>query len=199
MNQLNENTFVAIPHLALVQFGAKDDQSTATLRFLTGGTEILVGEAADRLRDSLSEIAQPGREPVVEESKHHESAVATKAESDPRHFKWVITSVDLQLGQKKGWHFKDDKFLAFVNAKGSCSLRSFNAEDGAFLNKIYRSGNYQEQFKGVIEDAIWLQNIEQPNLERDCAERLPARTLAQLKERLSKHPRYRESSDDKNE
>ena len=93
------------------------------------------------------------------------------------------------IGRNKAWfHRKDENgrkyILAFVNAKGSCSLRNFD-ENGIFLGKHYWSGNYQDQFAELLVGAVELTVNSQPNLERDCKERLPAPLLSYLRKQIS--------------
>ena len=90
---------------------------------------------------------------------------------------------------EKGWFYwrgKNERgyFLAFVNAKGSCSLRRFELETGAFLGLEYKSGDYQENFTEYLKSALALVVSPQPNLERDCKVRLPAFVLAELRQQL---------------
>jgi hypothetical protein len=90
----------------------------------------------------------------------------------------------------KGWFLIDAKrdgkkyFAATVNAKGSCSLRTFDAETGRFLNKRYSSGNYQDAFREILSGARRLSVQPQPSLERDCRLELPFDVLQQLKRQL---------------
>jgi len=83
---------------------------------------------------------------------------------------------------------KDGKgqFLALANAKGSCSLRRFEAGDGAALPKgKNRSGDYRDSFLKEIEHATPLTITRQPNLERDCKKRLPLPTLQELQKQVA--------------
>jgi hypothetical protein len=107
-----------------------------------------------------------------------------------------------EFARTKGWYYYKAKnpfsefaedsagfpdrryFLAFVNAKGSCSMRTFDFDTGRFLSKKYEAGNYQEMFVETIRDATELTVNSQPNLERDCRERLPERVLAYLKKQV---------------
>ncbi len=89
----------------------------------------------------------------------------------------------------KGWfHWRDSAergyFLAFVNAKGSCSMRVFEETSGSFLSKEYKSGNYEEGFAEYLGSAIQLRVSRQPNLERDCRHALPSHTLSELQEQI---------------
>ena len=101
-----------------------------------------------------------------------------------------ITTAPL-LGRNKAWFYGRDKngkglILAFVNAKGSSSVRPFDAETGIALGKRYGTGPYQESFSDLIEGATELTVDAQPNLERDCKQRLPERLLAYLKKEIEK-------------
>jgi Endonuclease NucS len=93
------------------------------------------------------------------------------------------------LTVEKGWYYWTSKqgrgyFLAFVNAKGSCSMRRFEADGGAFLGKEYKSGDYQTSFSEYVKSATGLHITCQPNLERDCKTRLPTFVLAELKQQI---------------
>jgi len=90
---------------------------------------------------------------------------------------------------EKGWHFWKannvrEYFLAFVNAKGSCSIRVFEAKDGVFQKKEYKSGDFQDAFSEYVKPSAALFVTRQPNLERDCRNRLPSAILAELKQQV---------------
>ena len=90
------------------------------------------------------------------------------------------------VNDKKPWYYWQDQdnkwyILTFRNGKGGCSLRRWEAEDGKFLEKKYKSGNYQEQFAEYLKTAQPLCLSRQPNLERDCNKRLPEWILDELK------------------
>jgi hypothetical protein len=90
---------------------------------------------------------------------------------------------------EKAWYHWQGKnrtcyFLAFVNARGSCSMRTFEAESGAFRRREYKSGDYQLAFSGFLRTATPLYVSRQPNLDRDCRDRLPATTLSELKHQI---------------
>jgi hypothetical protein len=89
------------------------------------------------------------------------------------------------------WFYRKDKsgkglIMAFVNAKGSCSVRPFDAKTGFALGKRYVRGYYQEQFADMLEGAIELTVDSQPSLERDCKQRLPDETFAHLRRQVEK-------------
>jgi hypothetical protein len=75
--------------------------------------------------------------------------------------------------------------LAMVNAKGSCSMRTFDAGDGSFLGKRYKGGNYQNSFSTHLEHARQLKVDHQPNLENECRKALPAGILGELQEQIA--------------
>ncbi len=77
------------------------------------------------------------------------------------------------------------QFLALANAKGSCSLRRFDAGDGTALpREANRHGDYRVSFAAEINQAALLTVSHQPNLERDCKKRLPATTLSELQKQV---------------
>jgi len=87
---------------------------------------------------------------------------------------------------EKGWYYWKGKngrgyFLAFINAKGRCSMRRFEADGGAFLEREYKSGDYQASFAEYLRSALALYVSRQPNLERDCKARLPTFVLSELR------------------
>lgn len=90
---------------------------------------------------------------------------------------------------EKGWYYfkgPDQKatFLAFVNQKGSCSMRTFDAADGAFLGRQYSSGDYQDAFRDYIAGAQALSISKQPNLQETCRYQLPSFVLAELQRQV---------------
>ena len=90
---------------------------------------------------------------------------------------------------EKAWYYWRGKenggyFLAFVNAKGSCSMRRFDAEGGAFLGREYKSGEYQARFSEYLSSAVALYVSRQPNLERDCKDRLPDSVISELRQQV---------------
>jgi len=90
---------------------------------------------------------------------------------------------------QRAWYFWKSKtghgyFLAFVNAKGSCSLRLFKAEGGGFLRREYKSGDYQANFSEYLDTAVELYVTQQPNLERDCKVSLPSFVLSELRQQI---------------
>jgi len=91
---------------------------------------------------------------------------------------------------EKGWYYWVAKtgqryFLAFVNARGSCSMRRFEVDGGAFRGLDYKSGDYQTNFSDYLNSAIPLYVNRQPNLDRDCKVRLPSSVLAELSQQVA--------------
>ena len=66
-------------------------------------------------------------------------------------------------------------------------MRTFDAEDGKFLGKRYKPGNYQEAFFEYLENATELKLMRQPNLEKDCRVALPPAVLAELEAQIWEH------------
>jgi len=90
---------------------------------------------------------------------------------------------------EKGWYYLDagsgrGYFAAFVNGRGSCSMRLFDAQDGAFRKKTYKAGDFQEGFSHELTASLRLHISRQPNLERDCKDSLPAMVLAELRAQI---------------
>lgn len=87
---------------------------------------------------------------------------------------------------EKAWYYykKDDKqyFLAFVNAKGSCSLSGFNVENGkySFFRKSTNC-NYQKGFNEYLRFSIPVKVSKQPNLVEARKQGLQEPQLSELK------------------
>jgi hypothetical protein len=196
--RLPNNTFVNIDDLTFARFDESSGDLTAKLRFRDGATETIIGNAAAKLRQHLQDTDAETEEQTSSQERQAEQIESNRLESvsdstnrDARPFEFEISGpLPVKLGRNKAWfHRRDERgreyFLAFVNAKGSCSMRSFDAEKGIFLGKRYRSGNYQDQFQSVISGATELTVDSQPNLERDCKERLPQQILQYLRRQVS--------------
>ncbi|MGH9793666.1 MAG: endonuclease NucS domain-containing protein [Candidatus Acidiferrales bacterium] len=90
---------------------------------------------------------------------------------------------------ERAWYYhpavdSQPAFLAFVNAKGSCSIRVFSAQDGAYLGKKYLPGDFQQAFGDFIKGAQPLSISRQPNLERECKVSLPSPVFGELKRQV---------------
>lgn len=92
---------------------------------------------------------------------------------------------------QKAWYYWQDHngegyIFAFVNSKGSCSLRRFKAESGEQLERVpNQKGNYQDRFAEYIESGRQLSLSRQPNLERDCKWRLPPWVQSELRKQIA--------------
>ncbi len=104
------------------------------------------------------------------------------------------TDQENQIARKKterAWYYLPQgngrgQFLALVNAKGGCSLRRFDAQNGTAIPKEQnRHSDYRDSFSAEIEHARLLNVTQQPNLERDCKERLPAHILQELQRQIA--------------
>jgi hypothetical protein len=91
---------------------------------------------------------------------------------------------------ERAWYYlpQEDghgQFLALANAKGSSSLRRFDAQNGtAILKEHNRTGDYRDSFSTEIDHATGLTVTRQPNLQRDCQERLPPHILQELQRQI---------------
>lgn len=176
---VEDRTVLNVNAIAWVSFSHEGGELRAAVRFLVPHpqsgeliTEVFSGAAAERLRHL-------GRNIETSASGIAEDASSTSNLFDPQ-----------QLRKKKGWFFSRSgnrpAILAFVNAKGSSSVRSYDVQTGIFLGKTYRAGDYQESFSDLVSDAVELTVDSQPNLERDCKERLPDRVLSYLRNQIRK-------------
>ena len=90
----------------------------------------------------------------------------------------------------KGWfHWKDSSgrgfFLAFVNARGSCSMRVFEEMSGAFRVKTPGPNeSYEERFSEYLDSAVQLRVSRKPNLQDAEKHGLPSHTLSELRQQL---------------
>jgi antitoxin component of MazEF toxin-antitoxin module len=83
------------------------------------------------------------------------------------------------------------QFLAVANAKGSCSLRRFDALTGTAVTKgPNRPGDYRDSFQKELRHAIQLTVSRQPNLANDCKDRLPPHILQALQKQIEPARNY---------
>lgn len=195
--QADDSLFLDLAALNLVRFETKGRDATAHLRFNDGGSETINGEAAIKLHQHLIGVRDSGTDAPSESVQPlgiGGEVESTQPPSKTIYLKNVVISSDTMfLGRNKAWFYGKDKngrslILAFVNAKGSCSVRPFDSETSMALGKRYSSGSYQEHFADLIEGATELTVDSQPNLERDCKQRLPERLFAHLREQIERIP-----------
>ena len=174
---LDLTTAVNLSAIASVRFFGSNTELTADVQFLgcsKAGSELLQhfeGAAAQRLYEIIN-----GGQGETSSSKIQPSEI------DPT----AALSMSPAFSKTKAWYHLTQTdgrryILAFINAKGSCSMRTFSATNGQFIKRQYSKGNYQEEFAALIRNATELSVSFQPNLERDCKERLPEDVLAHLK------------------
>jgi hypothetical protein len=187
--QADENLFLDLNALDLVRFEDGSQEPTATLKFGGGGSETITGNAAVALRRQLGGLS--GSEIGVNEDPQTQPSdrSAEVADQSPPQSRRNFVVPPLFLGRNKAWFYRMDEkgqahILAFVNAKGSCSVRPFDAETGVALVKRYGSGPYEQHFADLMKGAIPLTVEIQPNLERDCKFRLPGPVFAVLREQI---------------
>lgn len=91
---------------------------------------------------------------------------------------------------QKSWHYwqaqnGEDYILAFVNRRGSCSLRRFKAESGQQIDRLpNQRGDYQDKFFEYLRAAKPLHLSQQPNLENECKDGLPECVMNELKPQI---------------
>ncbi len=162
LTKLDDNHYIDLDQIAAVSFDAETGQ--ASVHLAQGGSLALEETAAQSLQLVLGGAS--------EGEEQDEERLASDLTFDSRKKGWfVITENSHQY------------ILAAVNAKGSCSLRTFDGGTGVFLGKQYKSGNFREQFP-QLRNARELSVLHQPNLERDCRERLPQGLLKYLQEQF---------------
>ena len=189
LSRTDDKLFIDLTALNIVRFDGDGKSATAYLKFKDGGSEIVKGESVLNLQQQLIALATIGEKAAtIAATAHDVDAVSFDPASRPTHID--ITAAPL-LGRNKAWFYGKDKsgrglILAFVNAKGSSSVRPFESETGIALGKRYGTGPYQEFFAELVEGATELTVDAQPNLERDCKQRLPERLFAQLQRQIAK-------------
>jgi hypothetical protein len=186
--QVDEANFLDLNALVYVRFENTGD-SKALLKFKDGGSEYIAGDSARNLYHLLNgnNGSATGESPV-----HPIEPPPSRGESrQPIQLGNLVIDrpISQAFGRNKAWFCRKDEngrkyFLAFVNAKGSCSIRTFDGEKGIFLGKHSQSGNYQDKFSDLIAGATEVTVSSQPNLERDCKERLPDHLLAYLQKQI---------------
>lgn len=188
--QLDDGIFLDLTALGYVRFENTDDEAKAYLRFKDGASETLTGVSAQNLYPLLSgHVAEDDQSAGLQ----HAEPATESADHAPQPIRLgnlvINTALPGGRGRNKAWFYRKDEngheyLLAFVNAKGSCSIRTFDGEKGIFLGKHSQPGNFQDQFADLIAGATEVTVSSQPNLERDCKERLPEHLLAYLRKQI---------------
>lgn len=166
LTKLDESTYLDLTAVSSVQF---DETGSAKVQLSAGGSLVLAPKTSESLRlelrgDGVAATAGPD---------------STRGESE--HGSFTLVS------RKKGWFVLSENGLPYivaaVSAKGSCSIRTFDGVTGAFRGKQYRPGDFEDGFPQLCS-ARELTVPYQPNLERDCRERLPEPLLKHLQEQF---------------
>jgi hypothetical protein len=155
------------------------DRAIACLKYDIEPREISEKRFLDVARDvgyRLEPEAGAGDNAATSESPSKAEITVSMKRSDPPGSNRV----------EKAWYFSPSTmekpaFLAFVNAKGNCSMRIFDAEDGSFLGRRYAGGDYREAFQQYITGSISMNVARQPNLENNCKQQLPSAVLSELR------------------
>ncbi len=190
LTQLDDGIFLDLTALGYVRFENLDDRPKAYLRFKDGASETLAGAPVQTLYPLVCGRASEGDHVAGSQGAEATTDSTGHVPQSSRLGNLVInTALPGGRGRNKAWYYRKDEngreyFLAFVNAKGSCSIRTFDSQKGIFLGKHSRPGNYQDQFADLIAGATEVTVSSQPNLERDCKERLPDHLLAYLRKQI---------------
>ena len=201
---LSHDVALNLDAVAAVDFVPSEGQFAAAVKFRIATkedglvSEIYCGEPARKLYAILCEGSGPPSASAGSGSPPPEgSAPSTGSPGGANDNSGVVnlgnegssSSGTADFVRRKSWYLAQEPdgrryFLAFVNARGSCSMRTYNAETGRWINKQYRSGNYAERFAHVLRKARELTLHRQPNLEMDCRASLPDWVLYELKGQL---------------
>jgi hypothetical protein len=196
--KLGDNIYLNLDAVASITWSGEGPNLCATVKYLVAsssdpngqqaGTQVLMAEAALALRQYL-DGGQALRGTSPKQIEPNSPAPFSKGQELAESHESVDT-FSFNDGQKKSWYFVTDAngqryFLAMVNAKGSCSMRSFDAESGRFLKKVYGAGDFQQHFGAYLKNAKEVSVSRQPNLERDCRQKLPPDLLEYLKRQIS--------------
>jgi hypothetical protein len=153
------------------------ERALACIKFDIEPREISEKRFADVAREVGYELQRERDSQLVGSSSLQPAprAKSTGSSHAPRNFNRV----------EKAWFYSPSVierpvFLAFVNAKGNCSMRMFDAMDGSFLGRTYGLGDYREAFRDQLSRSVSVNVSVQPNLETTCKQRLPTTVLAEL-------------------
>jgi len=163
LTKLDDSNYVDLGALVGVQFKSS---GTAEVRFSAGAMLVLPTEAAEALGAILRDDSAEDLADDQENGKDENFTLVSR---------------------KKAWFMLAENgipyIVAAVNAKGSCSIRTFDGSTGAFLGKQYRPGDFAQSFP-QLRNGRELTVPQQPNLERDCRERLPEPLFKHLQQQF---------------
>lgn len=139
-------------------------------------------------------IGQPGTErapqPEDKSTQDVELPKPPAPSTEPQRGRLREITLALSRNSPKAWYHHRDAsgsglFLAFVNAKGSCSVRLFDAATGQFIAKDYDRGGFQQAFAEDLAASTQLQVSHQPNLQTAERRGLPADVLRELQQQIA--------------
>jgi hypothetical protein len=199
--RLGENTVLNLDSVASVSWEGSGQKLVAVVKYLVPFSkgrsgqgqlayERFTGDAAHALQQLLEREGSSVGIQDADKSSSVTAPVTSGARNPmpPEPLEMLVSG----LAKKKAWYYVEvnDRgfFFAMVNMKGSCSMRTFDAETGRFLGKQYARGSYQEQFARFLNGAKEITVDRQPNLENECKEQLPEGVLSYLKGQLPVEP-----------
>jgi hypothetical protein len=179
--RLAESWYVNPDALAWVEFSGQGDGLEASVVFVWGEKRILKGSVAQDLQKGLE-----GTSPISE-SPDTGSQFAAQLAPAVSHLNPSI--LNDRPARKKAWFCRTDAdgrvfILAFVNREQSCTVRTFEAKNGTFLAKLAGIGSYRDCFADLLANAIELSVPYQPNLDRNCKDRLPEPIMTHLRRQI---------------
>jgi hypothetical protein len=95
----------------------------------------------------------------------------------------------IYLPEKKAWFCRNRAdgrvfILAFVNREQTCTVRTLEAKNGTFLAQLTGIGSFRDCFADLLSNAVELSVPYQPNLDRDCKDRLPELIMTHLRRQI---------------
>jgi hypothetical protein len=156
--------------------------------FKNGTSTIVHGKDAIDMRNLFMSSAGIGAATTPADFRSQPTQGNVRAAEEQHGFIPDLNEI-LSVGKKKAWFYRkteDGKhlILACANVGGSCSARLFDAETGLAQGKRYGNGRFREFFSDLIGDATEITVDSQPNLARECKQRLPERIFTQLRQQI---------------
>jgi hypothetical protein len=173
--------YVNLDSLALVEFTGQGDGLEASLEFVGGGKRRLKGSVVQELQKALK-----GTSPISEPPDTGSQFLAQLAPAVSHSNPSILNNLP---ARKKAWFCRTDAggrvfILAFVNREQSCTVRTFDAKNGTFLAKLAGIGSYRDCFADLLANATELSVPYQPNLDRNCKDRLPEPIMTHLRRQI---------------
>lgn len=192
LHQFGDNVFVNLAALNVARFEDDSGTSVAHLIFKDGQSETIRGQSALEMRRYLAaemggdRYASTASAPQTNATAETTAGAAERTEAFMPNLEEILKST-----RKKAWYYRkgrDDRsvILACANVGQSCSVRLFDAKSGVALGIQYGRGRFQETFSEITNGATDLTVDSQPNLARDCKERLPERLFNYLRNQIER-------------